>query len=53
MWHEFSNKDSVYAFKLGGRQCNYNHCYQKTCGIDQLKCVVCRTKKLPNSFGQF
>ena len=36
-------KDSVYAFRQCGHQCNCEQCYQNRGDIDILKCVVCRT----------
>ena len=36
-------KDSVYAFRQCGHQCNCEECYQNKGDIDTLKCVVCKT----------
>ena len=33
----------IYAFRLCGRQCNCEHCYQNESDVDLLKCVICRT----------
>ena len=36
-------RDSIYAFKQCGHQCNCEQCYQNKGDIDILKCFVCRT----------
>ena len=36
-------RDSDYAFRQFGHQCNCEHCYLNKGYVDILKCVVCRT----------
>ena len=36
-------RDSIYAFRQCGHQCNCEQCYQNKGENDILKCVVCRT----------